>query len=277
MTHSLFFRAKSPPCGGSHWVGDMRYDLFACALVHKLRLTVQSSIQPATFLPYSTIAGHENSYMIPIHRRAFWWKPTALIAFVGLAGLGILVGTLDGSTTTSMNPSHRSVVRASLNHPSVSDDHSRNQSVTSVRNIVDPTADGYTTPTDPSRGVLGAFPGDTTILVEQDQYLVAARLIGTPGDSLLVQWGDKAYAVIAVYGGGLGWKQRYVTIHEDRHFMLPIQWDEKSNTWESYSMQNWFAGGEPATPRFEDSFEGRCTECHNEDRVTNTGVVVGVK
>lgn len=134
----------------------------------------------------------------------------------------------------------------------------------SVRNVSDPSAANYCSPTDPRWGVLGRFTGDTTITLEQGRYCVSARLIGRPGEPLMVIWGDRSYPIIAVYGGGVRWKQRYITLYDDHHYMLPIQWDEHRAAWEPYGLERWADEHGPHTPSIETSLEGRCSHCHEE-------------
>jgi hypothetical protein len=201
---------------------------------------------------------------------------TLLLAVVGLVLLSVQVGTLEGTATNgvfaqidSLDCNRPSLTPTSKGIESVNDAH-----VPSVRNIVDTNAPSYTEPTDPQWGIIGAFPGDTTIMVEQGQYLVAARLTNQPGDTLHVQWGNQKYPVVAVYGGGLGWKQRYITVFGERHYMLPIQWDEHSSSWEPYRVERWITATGPAVPRDEDSLEGQCSDCHNATDVGQSGMAV---
>jgi len=145
--------------------------------------------------------------------------------------------------------------------------------VGSVRSISDSTAPNYCSPTDPRWGVLGAFPGDTTIVLARGTERVAVRLVGRPGRSLAVVLGGRSYPIVAVYGGGIGWKQRYITVRDELHYMLPIEWDEQHRAWEPYGLERWLATGGPDTPRKDDSLEGRCADCHGGTRADHSGMV----
>jgi hypothetical protein len=212
-------------------------------------------------------------------QKSIWIPLTLLVAVVGLVLLGVQIST-PGNNATNMyarldSPNHTTATQTSNSDHigSINDAH-----VPSVRNILDPDAPGYIEPTDPQWGIVGSFPGDTTIIVEQGQHLVAARLTGQPGDTLRVQWGNHKYPIVAVYGGGLGWKQRYITVFGDYHFMLPIQWDEHSSNWEPYGVERWITAAGPDVPREEDSLEGRCSDCHTATDVDQSGLaVVGAK
>ena len=207
--------------------------------------------------------------------RRTWIPLVLLLACAGLVLLGIRVGTLESSHSIG---AYTELDSLACDRPATAPDGSMTAQpvaahISSLRDIVDPGAPNYCTPSDSRWGVLGAFPGDTTIVVEQGQYLVAARLVGQPGDTLQVQWGDLMYPIVAVYGGGIGWKQRYITVHNDRHYMLPIQWNEQSSTWEPYGVERWFEVSGPAVPDVDDSLEGRCSDCHREDEAGRTGMV----
>ena len=203
--------------------------------------------------------------------RSTWSKALLLVSFAGLVAFASGVITLDRSDSPASFALYDSLacVRPDAGLSRALD----RTSVASVRNIVDREAGNYYAPTDGRWGVLGRFPGDTTIMVEQGQYLVAARLFGQPSDSLSVQWGSQTFPIVAVYGGGFGWKQRYITVHDDRHFVLPIQWNEQSSTWEPYGVERWFEVSGPAIPGVDESLEGRCSDCHREDGAGSNGVV----
>jgi hypothetical protein len=214
--------------------------------------------------------------MVAVFGKRKWVPVVLLVALAGLVVLGVAVGTLDNANTASRG--FAQVDSLECSRPRSTPDGVmpvafRDTHISSVRNIIDPTAPNYAAPTHTRWGVLGAFPGDTTVIVEQGQFLVATRLLGQPGDTLRVQWGDKTFPVVAVYGGGVGWKQRYITVHDGKHDMLPIQWNEQVSTWEPYHLDRWFAVAGPTIPRAEDSLEGRCSDCHTVADMSRSGMV----
>ncbi|HDS74037.1 MAG TPA: hypothetical protein ENN56_00710 [Firmicutes bacterium] len=214
--------------------------------------------------------------MVSIVQKRKWVPVVPAIALIGLVILGVRLSTLDGVHATNRGFSRVDSLECS--RPQSMPDgiavyEMQETHIPSVRNIIDPTAPNYAVPTNSRYGVLGAFPGDTTFVVEQGQYLVATRLIGQTGDTLRVQWGNQTFPIIAVYGGGVGWKQRYITVHGGKHYMLPIQWNEQASTWEPYNLDRWFAGTGPSVPRAEDSLEGRCSDCHTVADMSRSGMV----
>ena len=74
---------------------------------------------------------------------------------------------------------------------------------------------------------------------------------------------EKTYPVVRTYGGW-GWKQRYHVKIGDRHYILPIQWNQISSRWVAYNPQWWYNGdGSLKEPVAGNSFEMGCAGCHN--------------
>ena len=85
--------------------------------------------------------------------------------------------------------------------------------------------------------------------------------------------GSISYMVNFTYGGHDKWKQRYVTKTGESNYILPIQWNENTQEWVTYSPDNWY--DENNLPLYtdeaalaadiekKDSFERRCIGCHS--------------
>ena len=64
--------------------------------------------------------------------------------------------------------------------------------------------------------------------------------------------------------GGWGWKQRFEVKIENRHFILPFQWNQATSRWVPYNLQDWYAeDGSLKQPPAEKSFDMSCAGCHN--------------
>lgn len=214
--------------------------------------------------------------MAIVRKKRKWALAVLLVAMAGFAILSVSLSRLEQTGDGSRGFGHVDTlecIRPQFAPDGVALHALQDAHIPSVRNIIDPNAPNYTTPTNARWGVLGAFPGDTTVIVEQGQFLVAARLLGKRDEAIRVQWGEHEYPVIAVYGGGVGWKQRYITMHNGKHYMLPIQWNEQAATWEPYHLDRWFAYAGPTVPRTEDSLEGRCADCHTVSDMSRSGMV----
>jgi len=74
---------------------------------------------------------------------------------------------------------------------------------------------------------------------------------------------EASYTIVRTYGGW-GWKQRYQVKIGDKHYILPIQWNQATSKWVPYNLQNWYnADGSLKQPAARASFEMDCAGCHN--------------
>ncbi|GAW91573.1 multiheme c-type cytochrome [Calderihabitans maritimus] len=82
--------------------------------------------------------------------------------------------------------------------------------------------------------------------------------------------GEKDYKIFGTYGGWDEWKQRYLTkdvddpIREGNIYILPIQWNQKTEEWVPYHADE--GHGEPSKKNWwrpERTFEKNCSGCHN--------------
>ncbi|WP_025324090.1 multiheme c-type cytochrome [Deferrisoma camini] len=100
-----------------------------------------------------------------------------------------------------------------------------------------------------------------------------APVLGKEGGTPTITIGEVTYEVKYVLGGNGKWKQRYVTQIGNSHYILPVQYNETTRQYVAYSPGNWYdengdpiyaAGETPLTKgRVNDSYERRCTGCHN--------------
>ncbi len=73
------------------------------------------------------------------------------------------------------------------------------------------------------------------------------------------------YDVMYVMGGNGPWKQRFVIKYDDCHYITPVQFNEKTQTFSAYHAEHWFdtAGDGSAQPIVPvNSWERRCGACH---------------
>lgn len=71
------------------------------------------------------------------------------------------------------------------------------------------------------------------------------------------------YDISRTYGGW-GWKQRYLTKIGNNNYILPNQWNQATNRWVPYNLQNWYSeDGSLKAPVVTNSFEMKCAACHN--------------
>ncbi|HUU29622.1 MAG TPA: dockerin type I domain-containing protein [archaeon] len=85
--------------------------------------------------------------------------------------------------------------------------------------------------------------------------------------------GPVSYMVNFTYGGHGNWRQLYVTKIGESHYILPIQWNERTQEWVPYQADDWY--DENDLPLYQDattlaqniekkaSFERRCIGCHS--------------
>ncbi len=94
---------------------------------------------------------------------------------------------------------------------------------------------------------------------------------GDPGDTTdgrsgyRVTIGATTYEVNWTLGGTGEWKQRYMTQIGNSIYILPIQYNEKTDDWVTYKPDHWYdANNEPfAEISKSNSYERRCIGCHS--------------
>ncbi len=94
------------------------------------------------------------------------------------------------------------------------------------------------------------------------------------GEDYYATFGGNTYKVIRTYGGGFGYKQRYITRVKHSELILPFQWNELAGggagAWGAYDVTNWFdTGGPLPEPNMSANFAKNCMGCHS------TGYVIG--
>ncbi len=88
------------------------------------------------------------------------------------------------------------------------------------------------------------------------------------GTDYFAKIGGRTYKVIRTYGGGFGYKQRYITRVKHSELILPFQWNELANNgaggWGPYDVTNWFdANGPLPEPNMSANFAKDCMGCHS--------------
>ncbi len=113
-------------------------------------------------------------------------------------------------------------------------------------------------------GVVGDFSGPVTLEdPEAGIGPVRINLSGRGAGPFTVHIGNQTHTVAFTYGGGNGWRQMYLTQIGPNLFVLPIQWNEVSEEWAPFQLEEWVnAQGNPKTPPPAKSFEMQCAGCH---------------
>lgn len=89
------------------------------------------------------------------------------------------------------------------------------------------------------------------------------------GEDYLATFGGKTYKVIRTYGGGFGYKQRFITRVKHSELILPFQWNELANggqgAWAPYDVTNWFNTDSTPLPEpnMSANFAKDCMGCHS--------------
>jgi hypothetical protein len=86
------------------------------------------------------------------------------------------------------------------------------------------------------------------------------------GDALpyKITIGTTTYEVMYVMGGNGVWKQRYVVKFGNSHYISPVQFNEKPQTYAAYHPEHWYDMDGNATPiNPKNSWERRCGACHS--------------
>ncbi len=108
-------------------------------------------------------------------------------------------------------------------------------------------------------------------------YIPNAPVLGYDTGGYFIKIGTVKYYISYTQGGNGIWKQRYFTKIGNSHYILPVQYNEVSKTYSSYSPGNWYDGSNQPrynnlTPvqnqiislgRQKDSFERKCAGCHS--------------
>lgn len=119
----------------------------------------------------------------------------------------------------------------------------------------------------------GIILGDTTNFPRNDigftSYyfgLVSPRLVyDTTGYKIKIE--NNSYPINYTIGGNGFWKQLFLTKINNLNFMLPVQYNEISNTWVFYDSASWYTGKTPHAPASSASWEKNCSGCHSSGLV----------
>jgi predicted CXXCH cytochrome family protein len=104
----------------------------------------------------------------------------------------------------------------------------------------------------------GKIPEVTILLSEMPRRTYRVILVDGMDSSKTA-----TYTVVRTYGGW-GWKQLYQVKIGVNHYILPIQWNQATARWVPYELQDWYnEDGSLREPPVENSFELKCSGCHN--------------
>lgn len=121
-------------------------------------------------------------------------------------------------------------------------------------------------------GPLAQFRAGYDLVAASDfsTYGANAPRLSFSGDTYLITIGSVAYPV--TYTMGYQWKQRYITLIGEAHYVLPIQYNVATGGWVAYNATDWYSGTTPiysSSATLEtniykkNSWERKCLGCHS--------------